>query len=77
MLLVVECSHRWRSRYRFEFSGLMERKTIRDESKRKTDVSEKPTRRTKKRKLEKLVNWGMEEGEDDREGMEKALIVTD
>ena len=55
----------------------MERKTIRDESKRKTDVSEKPTRRTKKRKLEKLVNWGMEEGEDDREGMEKALIVTD
>ena len=48
----------------------------RGDTKRKAEVPEK-TRKSKKRKLEKLVNWGMEVEEEGGEVVEEPSGVTD
>ena len=54
----------------------MEDSARRDDTKRKAEGTEK-TRKAQKRKLEKLVNWGMEEEGDSGEQVEETPGVTD
>ena len=54
----------------------MEDSARRDDTKRKADGTEK-VRKSKERKLEKLVNWGMEEDVDSVEQAEETTGVTD
>ena len=53
----------------------MENSARRDDTKRKADGSEK-VRKAKKRKLEKLVNWGMEDDGESVEQVEETPGVT-
>jgi hypothetical protein len=54
----------------------MEDSAMRDDAKRKDDGTGK-VRKAKKRKLEKLVNWGMEEEGDSVDQAEETTGVTD